>query len=130
MLIAASAFTMVGCATRPCQQATAVPRGTIIAWNSSVYKDPAGWAICDAAHHKANPAIPDLSGKFLKGINIESGEANGATGGSATYTYPIVKNRNFRTGDGFQGDGPDCMAGSVSGNYLPPYYTVVYIIKL
>jgi hypothetical protein len=119
--------TLVGCA---------VPRGTIVAYNGDATRVPGGWSVCDAKHHQENSSVPDLSGKFLKGT--QGSETPGQSGGSATHVHDGVNQFTSQhtlnwNGDGFTGAGPghsNTIGSTGPASNIPPYYAVVYIIKL
>ena len=107
-----------------------IPQGVIVAWHANTTdKVPSGWAICDG-HTEGTFKTPDLRGRILRGVGsvAEQDKYRGALSNDTT-TVNIVKHRDQRTGDGFQGEGDQCMNGTVDIP-LPLYYTVVYIIKL
>jgi hypothetical protein len=100
-----------------------LPRRVILPWFSNEAV-PAGWAICDGT-----PPTPDLRDRFLKGA-VDTNSV-GAVGGSARHQHGIYKRRDARTGEGFQGEGDACMLGATdSAEHLPPFVSVIYIMKL
>ena len=112
---------------------------------------PAGWAICDGSN-----GTPDLRGRFVLMAQdvIPSGAPAGSTvhpimskGGEQTHVLTVAEmpshNHNYITGG--HGGGVSGAAGSSHGgserttspagesnphNNMPPYYTLVYIMKL
>jgi hypothetical protein len=55
------------------------PKGTILpisaaAWDGTSYEFRIIWKICNAANHTANPTIPNLTNKFLRGADYPAGE--------------------------------------------------------
>jgi hypothetical protein len=61
---------------------TFFPKGTILTFSSTAWSATSTefkniWKICNAANHTADPNIPDLTNKFLRGA-----ESSGATGGA------------------------------------------------
>ena len=100
-----------------------LPRGIIIPWLARETM-PTGWAVCDGGN-----GTPDLRGKFLMGT--DSTKDVGTTGGSTSHTHAVYKNPSSPDGNGFQGEGSRCTIGRTSEvENLPPYFKVIYIIKL
>ena len=89
---------------------------------------PAGWAVCDGSN-----GTPDLRGRFvlMAQDDIPAGAPSGSTvhpimskGGEETYNFEINGyNVMFQGGDSFS-------TQTHSSNKMPPYYTLVYIMKL
>lgn len=126
----------------------AVPRGTILAWTppsqnirviggqTVIIPPSGGWAICDKKNNQLNPKIPDLTDRFLLGTSelsevSKTGGSNshshgGSTGGLAGYSPGEI---NYQRGPGRQ-DQFQMRMGISSDNNIPPYYKVIYIIKL
>ena len=105
-------------------QAIIVPVGGIIAWAKSITgipSIPAGFIECDGSTISDNDSpidgetVPDLNGNnnFLRGAS-----ASGGTGGAATHTHDTA---NMGTGSA---------TGGGSASSLPPYYEVVWIIRI
>ena len=121
-----------------------LPTGLIVAWNNAG-SIPSGWILCDGTSN-----TPDLRGKFILGAGQGVGLTNRNltdTGGEETHTLtiPEMPSHNHKylnlinngggipasfntfsldtgtTGD-TGGDGPH--------NNMPPYYVLVYIMKL
>ena len=90
----------------------AVPVGTILAFNSAVIPD--GWALCDGTG-----GTPDLRDRFIIG-----GETPGETGGSTTTSIPSMT-VTIASGSDFNVAHEDH-----THETIPPYYRVVFIIKL
>ena len=104
-----------------------LPKGTIVAWYSRDSAVPAGWAICDG-----KDGTPDLTGRFLRGG--ASSDA-GQTGGSEVVT---VTNAEYPGHDSSTYSKVATGGGTLNvtkpghdhgANVLPPYFTVVYIMK-
>ena len=78
---------------------TFFPKGTILtfsseAWDSTSAEFKEIWKICNASNHEANPAIPDLTDKFLRGA-----ESSGATGdGKKTLSVSELPEHNHPNG--------------------------------
>jgi hypothetical protein len=119
IVIGMAAMVLTGCVTT---QTGMIPRGTIEAWTGDISSPPDGWAVCDGKN-----GTPNLQGKFLRGVVVQA--EVGQTGGSDTFSATVTKQRDQRNSEGFEGEGMECMAGTVSGDNLPPYYNVIYIIK-
>lgn len=117
-----------------------VPAGTIIAWsprNDQQWKDngavkfavPEGWAVCDGSL-----GTPDLREKFIRGTALP--DDVGKPGGSSTHAHSATifgssfEARNARESDtaAWRRDG-QVITVKPSEN-LPPYLTLVYLIKL
>lgn len=101
-----------------------LPIGSIIAWNN--LNVPTGWAICDGTN-----GTPNLSGRFIMGyggkyLNI------GSTGGSETVT---LNQSNFGLTNTFVASAnynniQSIGTNNISFNILPPYYVLLYIMKI
>ncbi len=100
-----------------------VPSGTIIAWYAKSGPIPVGWARCDG-----NDNRPDLTGRFLRGTT-RFGDVS-ASGGSETHKHVVWKDSASGDGRGFAKDGNCGLGFTDTANHLPPYYTVMYLIKL
>ena len=137
-----------------------VPKGSIVAWNSSTDK-PKGWAICDGKND-----TPDLRGRFIVGSghgNNLSKREIGDIGGEENHL--LVENEipehghSINTYSGIEVlhevmlNGPDCKWPLIDGsspyfttlypnnekdmefetqehNNMPPYFILYYIMKL
>ncbi len=112
-----------------------VPKGTIISWFpgenpkknvSGQLLVPDGWAICDGSL-----GTPNLVDRFIMGASEIDGII---TGGSAMHTHSIGGNNSARRctcangGTNFPAPGHNHTAGESSN--LPPYYALIYIMKL
>jgi hypothetical protein len=98
----------------------AFPQGLILPWYSKNSRVPAGWAICDGQN-----GTPDLRDRFLMG----TGSFNdvGRRGGKAVHEARRVKQEDE------EGKGHYCVKAadrSRQTEVLPPFETVVFIIKL
>ena len=108
------------------QQVLAVfPQGIILAWFVTSGQVPAGWAICDGSI-----GTPDLRGRFLRGVSDLADV--GRTGGSEQHSHTNVRqDRSRPDGNGFQGEGDENRIGvTESQSHLPPFTTILYIMKL
>lgn len=123
----------------------AFPKGTILAWYSKSGVVPKGWAVCDGSN-----GTPDLRGRFLMGVSNFSDV--GQKGGSNTASISIPSHKH----DIAKGSKQDALraengggvmshttvvdylyntytvesgATSLNISALPPYETVLYIMK-
>ena len=121
-----------------------VPIGTILPWVYTQQQPtvPDGWILCDGTNE-----TPNLSGLFLRGVT--SRDESRQTGGRAEIPEDGEHNHRGRTGSVFSnritydrgGDNngvwynhahaiPGEESHDHGGNNLPPYYTVMYIMKV
>jgi uncharacterized protein YxeA len=125
-----------------------LPRGIIVAWNNSVV--PVGWALCNGTF-----PTPDLRGRFILGkpentFNAANLNADLKTGGYENITLninqiPSHNHKYWKPQNGaYVGDMDDrrkvyYSTGNVNNwssgegkafNNMPPYYVLVYIMKL
>lgn len=141
------------------QQAASVlaafPRGVIIPWYAKSGAFPQGWAICDGAN-----GTPDLRGRFLYGVgNMNDVGGNGGSakhshpisnvsvsvsGTTATTQQPGSTSDPYKIDDnkgccpqvaGLAHNHAFSGTGAANGNTqeadsLPPYITVLYMMKL
>ena len=106
---------------------------------------PTGWAICDGTK-----GTPDLRGRFV--LMAHDSYAVMSTGGSATHTLTEAEmpshTHGYKAHSGWGGDArggsyshcdiskpppalvTDPKGGNQPHNNMPPYYTLVYIMKL
>ena len=82
---------------------TFFPEGTILtfsstAWNSTGPAFKAIWKICNKTNHDANPAIPDLTDKFLRGAESSDFITPGGAD-SVTVPVPLPKHHHKHTHD-------------------------------
>ena len=121
-----------------------VPIGGIVAWVKTLAGVPnlaEGWVECDgsvlvdALSPLNGQTIPDLNG----GVFLEGRATSGATGGSATNVHNIISKEagvEFTTGSGnvvddaFIGGTPETDALTNSVDNRPPFYTVVWIMRV
>ena len=117
--------------TPPC--AAAVPVGTVVAWLKSLPNTPplpAGWAECngqtlDAPDSPYNGiTLPSLNGtgktpkRFLRGA-----PASGAAGGAETHDHGRARRQKY-------GRVRANSAQPTEAEHLPPFYEVVWIIRV
>lgn len=88
-----------------------IPQGTIVMWSGIVGDVPAGWYQCNG-----NFGTPDLRNRFI--LANGPGIAPHDIGGSEHHTHPP---------GGGSGAGKDI---SNVGLNVPPYYVLVFIMKL
>jgi microcystin-dependent protein len=131
------------------------PRGVVLAWYSKSGAFPEGWAICDGTN-----GTPDLRGKFLYGVGnmsdvgkmggnethqhgvssvavaVSGTTAKAQGAGSNPDAFKIDDNRGCCpqvTGldhtHAFSGSG-GASGSTDSGSSIPPYVTVLYMMKL
>lgn len=129
--------------------ASSVPKGTVVAWYpQDGVNVPDGWAMCDGTN-----GTPDLQGRFIlgDGYNEETDSVyiSGETGGEKEVTltieqipahqhsYVAPKSETLYTGSSSyskytttQSSQTGTVGGSQSHNNMPPYYVLVYIMKL
>lgn len=109
------------------------PIGSVTAWMRSMPKTPAlpnGWIECNGQEIK-DPGSP-YQGQFAPNLNGAGGEpsrflrgaaASGATGGSEYHTHDDVRAQKY-------GDARKPVSGIMRGNHLPPYYDVIWIMRI
>ena len=102
---------------------------------------PKGWAICDGTK-----GTPDLRGRFVL-MAQDSAYSIMSTGGAATHTLTeaeMPRHNHTLTGPGYGGNIGSAAGPSHGGaeqttsstgnnnphNNMPPYYTLIYIMKL
>lgn len=119
---------------------TAPPIGAVIAWHRDLagaeVSIPDNWALCSGGvvNDPESPmhglTMPDLNGgkRFLRGNT-----ASGGTGGSEQHSHFFNLSGDQELGNGasaiFATFAPDTMA-TEPGNSLPPYFDVVWIIRI
>lgn len=118
---------------------TTPPIGTIMAWLADFAGTPAtlpdGWVLCDGSVLSDSDSplngqtIPDINGnqQFIRGVS----GATGGTGGSETHTHSqdtySVRGSGGGVFDRFSTGGTKT---TTSGNHVPEYYAVVYIMRV
>jgi hypothetical protein len=98
----------------------AFPQGVILSWYARTDRVPPGWAICDGQN-----GTPDLRDRFLMGTG--GPEGIGQRGGQAVHEARRCAKENDK------GAGYYCVKADNRGRstvVLPPYETVVFIMKL
>jgi hypothetical protein len=120
-----------------------VPAGTVIAWypgSAQQWTDehgvqqlavPDGWAICDG-----QLGTPDLRDKVVMGTSNPT--SVGTTGGSRTHVHEAsvsglgsqFQARNARDDDTLTNRASTLTVSVRPGNSLPPYFELIYLIKL
>ncbi len=127
-----------------------LPRGTILPWVPApgVDQPPPGWLICDRETHEKHPWVPDLSGRFLMGATAAFPEVEGEGkaagfgqfGGRSSHGHPGSRTPlQYAPPQKVERGGVAAAEAARSTHrhsvqiapetHLPPYYTVVYIIR-
>ena len=105
-----------------------LPAGIIIAWypNASDAKVPEGWAICDGSK-----GTPDLREKFIMGTG--SPDEVGERGGAKNHSHRIHRSQVRKYSAAPQSNGVEFevfKSAVVESSNLPPYFKMIYIMKL
>lgn len=125
-----------------------VPSGCILAYSGEAETVPEGWAICDGQN-----GTPDLRGRFILGVSET--HPMGETGGEEEVTLTVEQIPRHNHGYYLAQGGRSIVSSSVGNNtgypYLsnantladtsnegldqpcpnmPPYYALIYIMKL
>lgn len=128
-----------------------LPTGIIVAWNGT--NIPAGWAACDGTN-----GTPNLQSRFILGSGSGAGltvRQFGSTGGEEVHTLTVnempshAHTTSVAAGGGCQEDitcqrgtahwklydfpvpfPSNAVGGSAPHNIMPPFYTLMYIMKL
>ena len=124
-------------------------KGMITMWSGKVDNIPKGWALCDGKNDR-----PDLRGRFILGYGKGDGLTQrdmAAKGGEENVTLTIAQipahnhvhrhyecsGPNCHSDAGYRGGGSyssrantDNIGGGQSHNNIPPFYVLVYIIKI
>ncbi len=105
-----------------------IPAGGIIMWSGSIGNIPAGWALCDGSN-----GTPDLRDRFIVGAG--NSYAVGATGGSTSHNHGGATGACGSVGgkppESPWPKAPPNHTHSISSDeHLPPYYALVFIMKL
>lgn len=111
-------------------------KGIIAIWSGAIVDIPAGWGLCDGSH-----STPDLRNKFV--IGSDGDHARGAEGGANTHDHTFTTDGHAHTltsGSPIRLVGASeysittetVMVGGTtnSGNNIPPYYALAYIMEL
>lgn len=135
----------------PSVEGSSIPAGLISMWFGDASSVPSGWAVCDG-----NNGTPDLRDRFV--LCAGTKYAVGATGGSEEVTLTVAqmpkhahnllvpyrtaqsetKNHlieptswDWATDNNWRGlAGVDDMGGSNPHPNMPPYYALLFIMKL
>lgn len=125
-----------------------IPRGVIVSYYGDRASVPSGWAICDGSF-----GTPDLRGRFILGVNDDIQSPSGLSvrkmnsiGGeemhkltidempshSHKYTNPYGRCTRCHSGSalGGTGDTSSPTGGDKPHNNMPPYYVMMFIMKL
>ena len=126
----------------------AFPSGIVMIWTKGTNNIPSGWALCDG-----NNGTPNLTGKFVLGVNPNSDKMEfrtvGMGGGNAKISvgqlpahthnvgFPAANLEPGRAGGMIDSAGtwnpntPITSKPTGSGeDYYPPFVTLAYIMKL
>ena len=130
-----------------------LPTGLIVAWNNAV-TIPSGWILCDGTN-----STPDLRGRFILGAGVGGNDMNnnplpeqtfGTNGGEVNHilietempmhNHGLYQDGGYnggteiggvRTDDYFKlGQISNYAGNNAPHNNMPPYYVLVYIMKL
>jgi len=124
-----------------------VPSGIIVMWHGSISTIPEGWALCNGSN-----GTPDLRDRFIVGASQDN-EGNASTSvfppyllvsGGVTVSRTLPEQLQWVVPDGIDvpgavplWDGSDGMfadpvdtTAHFSESYLPPFYSLAYIMKL
>ena len=130
---------------------SSIPNGTIVMWTNPII--PVGWAMCDGTN-----GTPDLRSRYIVGANVSKSSLNsnltslniGDIGGEEFHQLSVAEmpshshnKNNFQGGNSGPGDTPNASnynypnssnTGPTGGdnphNNLPPFYALVYIMKI
>ena len=123
-----NAITINGARVATTQHITnAIPYGVIVAYYSST-NIPNGWALCDG-----NNSTPDLRGRFILGSNpLSSGTSNGLDYNIVNVSGGEENVSSFTTITGASSTTLATISSTniISFNNMPPYYVLVYIMKI
>lgn len=109
-------------------------KGMIIVWSGTAATIPGGWAVCNGSN-----GTPNLQAKFVIGASADPPQ--GASGGSISHTHsgsPAAHGHDIPAGNDIAAGGDyNAGVGSVQGGGstggttgYPPFYSLVYIMKL
>lgn len=132
-----------------------LPVGSIVAFaGTAASLEGTGWVVANEKNSKTYPMVPNLEDRFLQGAGPRN--TFGAIGGNAailpdgghtpigSVSVSLGKNRLKRDGNGFQGEGDECMLWDVSAGFTgrpvkphnhggenrPPFHTVRFIVRV
>ena len=111
-----------------------VPIGTILAWAGSMTNTPplpSGWVTCDgqvvadAASPYLGQPVPDLNGAHAEedGRFLRGAAKSGGIGGSTWHVHGGYLSQKY-------GTQRSPVPSAIRANHLPPYYNVVWIIRI
>jgi len=126
-----------------CTSLNILPSGSIVMWNSTTI--PEGWKVCDGTN-----STPNMSGKFVLGYGTKSllntgGEENVSLslsqvpphshsyhnhGGSGSYTGSFQNQNHFSVEQSGYLETGGAGSDSNSHNNMPPYFVLLYIMKI
>lgn len=114
-----------------------VPIGGAVAWLKSLSGTPVplpaafvecnGQTITDPQSPYNGISVPDLNGHTTERRFLRGSSASGATGGSPSHTHQINNNNPF---DQLGGIPSAAAQTTTSGSSLPPFYEVVWIMRV
>jgi hypothetical protein len=93
-----------------------LPSGCIVFWSGSIVSIPSGFYLCNGSN-----GTPDLRDKFIVGAG--STYAVNANGGSLTTAATGATERYSTSGT------PNTITPNHTHTFLPPYYSLAYIMK-
>lgn len=117
---------------------TMIPTGIILIWHSTADSIPIGWIICDG-----NNDTPDLRDRFIPGAafffewNDKFGKQTHkhfANLSPHSHTAQTKDDPDFGVGDGtafgMQTNSVESWPETNEANHMPPYKSMIYIMKL
>ena len=122
-----------------------VPSGCILAYSGEAETVPEGWAVCDGQN-----GTPDLRGRFILGVSETHpmGETGGAEEVTLTAAQMPTHVHSYAVGPAISGNAVafstqttsspvtqqtgliNSNGGSLPHPNMPPYYALIYIMKL
>lgn len=127
--------------------ANCLPSGAVIAWHGNANSVPSGWTLCDGTN-----GTPDLRDKFVLGAG--NSYAVGATGGEAEVTLTTsqmpahthsawvngekaltinllrINSDSVKNSNNYENVATSSVGNSQPHNNIPPFYALLYIMKL
>lgn len=110
-----------------------LPAGMIILWSGAIGSIPSGYVICDG-----NNGTPDLRNKFIVGagdtyaVDAVGGNVNHNhtfTGDGHTHTIPAGIDIQAGANEASTVDSTQVTGTTDNTNGLPPYHSLVFIMK-